>query len=59
MEKEIRLGNKLTTEDITKDEYITRMQERFANSGKSTLSETEQRELKKKIMLKEIDSMLV
>ncbi|WP_225743666.1 hypothetical protein [Marinilactibacillus sp. Marseille-P9653] len=58
MHKEIRLRNKLTTEDITNDEFVIRMQKRFLKSGKSSLSETEQRELRKEIMSNEINAEL-
>lgn len=56
MEKEIRLSNKLTTENIDNDEFIKRMEKRFAGKN-STLTASEKKELRRKILKKKIDEM--
>lgn len=57
MEKEIRLANKLTTEKIDNKEFVERMQKRFEGK-KSSLTASEKKELRRKILKKEIDEMI-
>lgn len=57
MKKEIRLYNKLTTEDISKEEYIERMEKEFMKDEYSNLSDKEKRELKKKLLKDRIKAM--
>lgn len=57
MKKEIRLYNKLTTEDISKEEYIERLEKKFTEDKYSNLSDKEKRELKKKLLQDRIKAM--
>lgn len=57
MEKEIRLANKLTTEKIDNKEFVERIQKRFEGKN-STLTASEKKELRRKILKKKIGEMI-